>query len=407
MKKVSLITTLFLASSIAIYAQQSNVKEAKSIISSTNSDFNKAQTLISAALNDPATKNDAETWNIAGKIQKRINETENEKMFLKKPCDTLAFYNSILEMYKYFLKCDELAQIPNEKNKVKNKFRKDNAATMFMNRGNIINGGVWNYRAKKYPEALIFFGTYIESASYPMLAEYEIQKKDTLLGQVAYNAVYIAEMIGDHSSVIKYAPIAMTDKANGGNALRLLAETYKSEKDSIKYIEAIKEGVDKYPDNQFFILNMIDYYTVHKETGKAMEFADQQLAKDPNNKIFNYVKAYLLYNTKDYDKAIGIFQKVIKIDPNFAEPYSYLGSCYLQKAQEISTKSTTNINSPNYKKDQATIKSFCELARPNYEKARELKPNDRDLWMQALYNIYYQLNMSSQFDEIERLMKGK
>ena len=123
MKKVILTVSLFVAS-VSVFAQQSNVKEARSIIEGTNPDFAKAEQLISAALKDPSTMNDPATWNIAGQIQSKINEKENTKLYLKQPFDTTKMYNSILEMYQYFLKCDELAQVPNEKGKIKNKFRK-------------------------------------------------------------------------------------------------------------------------------------------------------------------------------------------------------------------------------------------------------------------------------------------
>ena len=42
-----------------------------------------------------------------------------ENAYLRKPYDTLKVYNSVLNMYNYYVKCDELAQIPNEKGKIK------------------------------------------------------------------------------------------------------------------------------------------------------------------------------------------------------------------------------------------------------------------------------------------------
>ena len=42
-----------------------------------------------------------------------------ENAYLRKPYDTLKVYNSALNMCKYYFKCDELAQIPNEKGKIK------------------------------------------------------------------------------------------------------------------------------------------------------------------------------------------------------------------------------------------------------------------------------------------------
>ena len=62
-------------------------------------------------------------------------------------------------------------------------------------------------------------------------------------------------------------------------------------------------------------------------------------------------------------------------------------------------------NNPKYKDDQATLKAFYEKARPNYEKAKELKPDQKDLWLNGLYRVYYNLQMGPEFDAIEKLMQ--
>ena len=63
-------------------------------------------------------------------------------------------------------------------------------------------------------------------------------------------------------------------------------------------------------------------------------------------------------------------------------------------------------NDPKYKEDQATLKSFYEQAKPYYEKARELKPDQKDLWVNGLYSVYYNLQMGAEFEEIEKLMNN-
>ena len=406
MKKVFLTVALFVAST-AVFAQQGNVKEAKGIADGTNLDFTKAVSLINAALNDPSTKNDPETWNVAGTIQKRINAKQMESAYLKKPYDTLKVYNSVLDMFKYYNKCDSLAQIPNEKGKIKNKYRKDNSASLMMDRANLINGGVLYFNKNQNAEALKFFGTYIESAKYPMLESYNLVQKDTLLSQISYYATLAADRLKDYSAVKKYAPYALNDKENGKFAAQLLAETYKQEKDSVQFLKAIEDGMMKYPENQYFFANLIDYYAQRNQNAKAMEFVDTQLTKDPNNKLYVYVKAYLYHNMKKYDEAIPYYQKATQIDPNYAEAYSNLGLVYIMKAQVLSEKATTNVNDPKYKKDQADIKALYELAKPNYEKARQLKPDAKDLWGQGLYRVYYYLKMGPQFEEMEKIIGVK
>ena len=402
MKRVLFSMVLLMAVSFA-FAQQKSVKEAKTIASEVKPDFKKAEQLINGALTNPETKDDAATWDVAGFIQKRINEKEMENAYLRKPYDTLRVYNSILDMYKYFVKCDELAEVPNEKGKVKNKFRKANSATMLTERPNLINGGIQYFNLDKNAEALIFFATKVESATYPVLSGQNLLEKDTILPQVAYYATLAADRVGDKEAIIKYAPYALKDKDGGKFAMQLLADAYKSKGDTEKWIEILKEGILKFPENQYFFANLVDHFSSSNQPEKAMEFADEMLAKEPNNKLYLYVKAYLYHNLKDYNKAIEFYKKTIEVDPEYAEAYSNLGLVLIMQAQEYSDKSTTDINDPKYAQAQAQVKKFYEEAKPYYEKARQLKPDQKDLWAPGLYRVYYNLNMGPEFEEIEKL----
>lgn len=403
MKRVLFSMVLLMAVSF-VFAQEKNVKEAKSIANEVKPDFAKAEELINAALTNPETKDDAATWDVAGFIQKRINEKEMENAYLRKPYDTLKVYNSILNMYKYFIKCDELAQIPNEKGKIKNKYRKANAATMLAERPNLINGGIQYFNLNKNEEALKFFATYVDAATLPMLEKENLLEKDTILPQVAYYATLAADRVGDKDAVMKYAPYALKDKEGGKFAMQLMSDAYKAKGDTAKWVESLKEGIAKFPDNQYFFANLVDYYSSSNQNDKAMQFADDMLSKEPNNKLYLYVKAYLYHNMKDYDKAIEFYTKTIEADPEYAEAYSNLGLVNLMKAQDFGDKAPTDINDPKYAEAQATIKKFYEAAKPYYEKARELKPDQKDLWLQGLYRVYYNLNMGPEFEEIEKLM---
>ena len=406
MKRVLFSMVLLMAVSF-VFAQQKSVKEAKSIANEVKPDFKKAEELINGALTNPETKDDAATWDVAGLIQKRINEKEMENAYLRKPYDTLKAYNSILKMYEYFLKCDELAEIPNEKGKVKNKYRKANAASMMVERPNLINGGIQYFNLNKSGEALKFFGTYVESASYPMLEKENLAVTDTLLPQIAYYATLAANGVEDRDAILKYAPIAIKDKDNGSVAMQLWADALKAKGDTAKWVESLKEGILKFPENQYFFANLVDYYSSSNQPEKAMQFADDMLTKDPNNKLYLYVKAYLYHNMKEYDQAIDFYKKTIEVDPQYAEAYSNLGLVLLMKAQDFADQSTTDVNDPKYAEAQATIKKFYEEAKPYYEKARDLKPDQKDLWAPGLYRIYYNLNMGPEFDEIEKIMNDK
>jgi tetratricopeptide (TPR) repeat protein len=406
MKKVLFSVALMMIAGSS-FAQLKNVKDARSAANAEKPDFNKAEQLINAALTNDETKNDPATWDAAGFIQKRINEEQNKNAYLRKSYDTLKLYSSLLNMFEYYVKCDELSEVPDEKGKIKNKYRKTNAATMLAERPNLMNGGIEFYNRNDYKQAVKYFGTYVESASYPMIkasSKVDIAETDTLLPLMAYYASLAANSCDDKASVLKYAPVAVKDKENGAVAMQLYSDALKSTGDSIAWLKSLQEGIVKFPSNPYFFANLVDYYSVSNQPEKAMDFADEMLAKEPNNKLYLYVKAYLYHNMKDYDNAITWYEKTIAVDPEYAEAYSNLGLIMILKAQDLSDAASTDINDANYNKDQAAIKEMYKKALPYYEKARSLRPDNKDLWAQGLYRIYYNLNMANEFQEIENLL---
>lgn len=403
MKRVLFSMVLLLAAGFT-FAQEKSIKEAKSIANEVKPDFAKAEQLINGALSNPETKDNAETWDVAGFIQKRINEKEMENAYLRKPYDTLKVYNSALDMCRYYFKCDELAQVPNEKGKIKNKYRKPNSAAILAARPNLINGGIQFFNLDKNKEALDFFATYVDIAVNPMFEKENLLQTDTILPQIAYYASLAAAKIKDYPSVLKYAPFAQNDKEVGKFAMEFVSTALIAQGDTAKWIASLKEGIQKYPEHPFFLGHLIEYYSNNNKYDEAMQFADGMLAKNANDVFSLYVKGYLYHNMKDYDKAIEFYKKTIEVAPDHAEAYSNLGLIYCLQAQDFSEKATTDVNDPKYKEDQATLKSFYEKARPNYEKARELKPEQKDLWLNGLYRVYYNLGMGPEFDEIEKLM---
>ena len=174
--------------------------------------------------------------------------------------------------------------------------------------------------------------------------------------------------------------------------------------EKIKKRCGIAEGVKVYNED------ISDYIEDALEDMKTSGVPPDILKKDTDDPrvltaVTLYVKAYLYHNMKDYDKAIEFYKKTIEVDPNYAEAYSNLGLIYCLQAQDFSEKATTDVNDPKYKEDQATLKVFYEKARPNYEKARELKPDQKDLWLNGLYRVYYNLQMGPEFDEIDKMMQ--
>ena len=401
MKKI-LFSAALLFTVCSMSAQESVVKEAKS----AKSDPVKAAEILEPALVDPSTASDPETWKLAGDFQKAIYDEENMKLYLPSgQADTTKLYSSLAKMFEYYTKCDEVEQAKVKSGELKKpKLRKKLAKTLVAIRPNLTNAGSDAYNAGNYANALKFFGLYVDAPQNPLFEDEDAVKNDTLTLLIANYAALSANTLNDGAAVIKYAAIGKEHKEEGYRSLMCLAEVYgKGEKtDSVQWLATIKEGVEKFPAQEYFIGNLMDYYIQKGKIDEGLVQIDEIIAKNPTP-YFMYVKGVLQYEKKDYEGAIATFNDIIAKNSDFvAESYSKIGDCYFFPAQIIVEENATlSMDDPKYAANENQIKELYEKAKPFYEKAKELKPDNKQLWGQYLLNIYWKLN-KSEYEALEK-----
>lgn len=401
MKKI-LFSAALLFTVCSMSAQESVVKEAKS----AKSDPVKAAEILEPALVDPSTASDPETWKLAGDFQKAIYDEENMKLYLPNgQADTTKLYSSLAKMFEYYTKCDEVEQAKVNSGELKKpKLRKKLAKTLVTVRPNLTNAGSDAYNAGNYANALKFFGLYVDAPQNPLFADEDAVKNDTLTLLIANYAALAANTLKDEAAVIKYATIGKNHKDEGYRSLMCLAEVYgKGEKtDSVQWLATIKEGVEKFPAQEYFIGNLMDYYIQKGKIDEGLTQINEILANNPTP-YFMYVKGVLQYEKKDYEGAIATFNEIIAKNGDFvAESYSKIGDCYFFPAQVIVEENANlSMDDPKYATNEGKIKELYEKAKPFYEKAKELKPDNKQLWGQYLLNIYWKLN-KSEYEALEK-----
>ena len=401
MRKV-LFTVALLLTACFVSAQVSVVKEAKSLKSKPE----EAAKAIEPALTNPETANDPETWKLAGDFQKAIYDEENMKLYLPGgQADTTKLYNSLAKMYDFYLKCDEIEQAKVQSGELKKpKFRKKNADALKTLRLNLVNGGGDAYNKGDYADALKYFGLFVDVVNEPMFADDDELKADTLNALYACYATLAANMLKDNQAVIKYGNIGKNHKEEGYRALMCLAETYgqKEGGDSAKWLEVIKEGTELFPKQEYFVGNIMDYYIQKGMVDEGLAQINKLLATS-ETQYYLYVKGILLYEKKQYDDAVAIFNKIISNNGDLvAEAYSKIGDCYFFPAQIIVEENAKlAIDDPKYNENENKIKELYEKAKPYYEKAKELKPDNKALWGNYLLNIYWKLNRA-EYDSLEK-----
>ena len=198
--------------------------------------------------------------------------------------------------------------------------------------------------------------------------------------------------------------IGKEDKSEGYRALMCLAEAYgdKENGDSIKWLEVIKEGTEKFPQQEYFVGNIMDYYIQKGMVDEGLAQINKLLATN-ETPYFLYVKGILQFEKKQYDDAIATFNKIIANGGDLvAEAYAKIGDCYFFPAQiVVEENSELAIDNPKYNENENQIKALYEKAKPFYEKAKELKPDNNTLWGNYLLNIYWKLNRA-EYDSLEK-----
>ena len=231
----------------------------------------------------------------------------------------------------------------------------------------------------------------------------DVLKADTAVALYSNYATMAAAAVKDNDAVIKYGNIGKVNDVEGWQSLMYMAEVYGKEKvDSVKWLDVVTEGVDRFPTKDYFVANLMDYYLNSGKTDDALAKIDQLLAVS-ETPYYLYVKGILLAEKKQYEDAIVVLDKIIEKNSDLvAEAYSKKGECYIIPAQSIVEENASlNLDDPKYNANEEKIKDLYEKAKPLFEKARDLKPDNKQLWGNALLAIYWKLNKS----EYESLAK--
>ncbi len=384
------------------------LKEAQAVLNATDGNMDQANALIESAMENKHTAGNPDTWYTAGKIQSKIYDKENEKMYLQQAYDKDKFFGSLSKMFDYYLKCDELEQIPDEKGRVIAKYRPETSDFLSRVRINLVSGGVGYFNENNNEKAYELFAKYIDVAKAPMFESHNFEVTDSLMPEIAYYATLAALKMEDYQKALTYVDMAMKKEDVAQKAIEYKAMAYLNLGDTVKWTDVLKEGVEKFPGVEYFYSNLISHYNNNGNTDELVAFADEMLAKNPLP-IFRFVKGFVYQNEKKFDAAIEEYKKCIEQDPNYTGAYRNLGICYCTIAQEKSDAMTNlNIKSKEYKEQKEVVNSYYKLALPIYEQLRKMDdgsdPEVKNAWTNGLYTCYYMLNMGKEFEEIEKIL---
>lgn len=417
MKKIALSMALILSATIAfgqalskdeIKAQKRQAKalmvvakDAEKLITE-----NPAAALdnVKACIESPLVNNDPYVWFIAAKSRKAIVEKENAARAAGAQIDMDKFYSNCSRLIFELEKCDSLDNAPNAKGKVAPKYAEFIKEGLYENRNQMYNGGSYYFNNGDYTESYNQFAKFVTLAEHNLLKDVITPAEKTYNVTAAYNAVLCGMHLEDYAKVLKFADIALADESKAGNIYRYKATSYKELGDTVKWVELLKDGVAKFPEDPFFYQTLIQHYDKAGDSSQLDKLADDLIAANSSNPFFVYLKGYIAQQKNDMDTAMEWYKKTLELDPTYVNALHVIAIYYSVQAQDYAEKqASVNFNREQIKKDKEIINGYYKEALPYFEKLRELAPDKKELWLSGLSNCYYNLNMQDKLKEIENL----
>lgn len=403
MKRLLLTVALCVAAS-ASFAQKKAVNEAQSIAKGEKPDFGEARTLIKGALENPETKDDAKTWFVAGFIEDQQFSNERTKQVIGQQPDEPVMYGALINVLPYFKKAYELDQLPNEKGKIKPKYTKDIKGILGANHVYYINGGAYYFDQKDYKKAYDFFDQYLQISDLPMFKGEQVAERDSNFMTVQFYAAVAATQLGDSKLAIAALERAKNTDYRANDVYQYLCYEYEQAKDTVNLEKTLEEGMLKFPEESYYLMSLINNYIYSNRNEKAIEYLNTAIAKDPNNaQLYDVMGRVYETGLKDFPNAEKYFEKALEINPDYIESLSNLGRIYYNQGVNKQGEANMINDSKQYQEELAVAKEFFKKALPYFEKAHQMKPEERE-YMTALRGIYYNLNMGPEFDAIDAEM---
>jgi tetratricopeptide (TPR) repeat protein len=405
MKKIILFLVLVMSFTFT-YAQKSNVRLAKDkALSDGRPDFKGARDAIKLALQDSTTKNQAETWYVAGLIGNKQSEKEFNKAVLNYKYDTITKGKAVVESYDYFVQAAKLDMMPDPKGKVKPKFVNEIKPIIkdyYTSPHHLTGYGVYQYYAKDYNGAVKTFESILEIPNLPFMNN-EI-KIDSMYYKIMYFAGVCASSAKMHDKALKYFESLRETKYNPLGVYRSLSDEYLIGKDTVNYLKTIKFAVDKFPSQSWYLQNLINFYIHANKTKDALTYLNAAIEREPSNSEYHFIKGQLYLSIDNFDEAYKALTKASEIDPKNPDVFAETGRSFYNKAVKMSLEANKIKDLNLAKKEEVKVVEIFKQAIPMYKKALELKPNNLD-YMTPLKQLYYRLQMDSDYDVINKKIK--
>ncbi|MDD7257524.1 MAG: hypothetical protein PUH24_04495 [Prevotellaceae bacterium] len=399
MKKMIMVAVAALFAFSAYAQNPAAIKQLKGL-----KDYQEALGIVNSNLQTMTNQEKAQAYNFLvdialNKFDKENNiQLTNQVTKQETPYDKVGMCEAARNAVLAAIECDKYDQMPNEKGKVKPKFRAKNAGRLTSARNALINAGQDAFNEKNYQGAEDCFGTFVTSKQMPL---FEGLPKEDYYNQIAYYASLAAYNNKNYPAASKYADLCLNDTALANDAMDVkilsMKSLLKTKEDSVNYANEIKTIYDKDPSNERMFSLLVEYYQAsgNKDVKKAL--IEKQVSTYPS-KMSWALKGESEMGDQKWADAIVSYKKSLELDPDFIQVRFNLALC--QNNQAITLKDA------NGGVLAAESKTLLQSSIENLEKVKEKDPNREQVnWVYTMYQAYYLLGNTAKAKELESLLQ--
>lgn len=392
--KRTIILLAFIIASASSFAQKGKVTTAQTLKDAGKLDKAlEAITVASDASNPDAEKslNWPKTWQVRGEIYQAIGQSKDEN-FKKLTTDPLG---EALSAYKKAMELDE-----------KHAIDKSIKMSLVLLTNDFTNQAVQAFQEENYNKALESFEKILEINNLPVIKADNPNAVDTV---IIFNSALAAYNAEKYDVAVNYYKEAAKYGYNGARTYSLMAAAYQMKKDTTNALNTLKEGFEKFPEENSILESMIQIYMDLNKTEDAMKYLEMAIAQDPSKPRYHFAQGALYEKLGNEQKAIETYKKTIEIDPQFFNAYYNLGALYYNKGVqqiEVANKVPANENA-RYEAEFKKADEWFGFALPYMEKCNEMQAGDK-MVLESLKNLYYRLKQMDKYNAIlEQIEKSK
>ena len=408
MKKTLIMAALVLISA-GCFAQKANVKKAKNLALQETPDFSSARAAINEALTNEETKDLADTWYTAGLIGYQELSKENEKTYLGQARDEKRAGEAVVESFDYWMKAADLAgqKVLDKKGNEVLADKKTYALLQkkvleYYKNQELVKYGIYLNDQRDFATAYGVFQRHLSIPELSLMQNEKLQKempKDSIYDQYKYYTAIFAIQAEMHPEAI-----AVLEEMKDGNyeaitVNQFLYQEYVNVQDTANYVRVLQDAVVRFPQEPWFLQNLINHYIFSGQEQEAINYLDQAIAREPNVAQYHLIKGNLNENQKNYEAALADFDRVLAIDPTMADAEAGKGRVYYNQAVKMNEDAALIADAKEYKKALEEMNAMFRQSMPFFEKAHELAPDNRD-YMITLRGLYYRFDMTDKYNAI-------